>query len=192
MTVLLAIGAISLVTFLTLLFVCYASLHDWRKRKEVSRIEALLTNLELQTAQREKLFARAVIMIALSLQGLEKEEAVKQLSTSAKRLLRFYIGWASMFDIGSMLEKMGENMATPTTRDTVEDCGKAVLGELLGIWMDGNSKLATEMDHLLKALMNKSDPMLQELGWMEKQTMITLVNTLRKQKEFMHASKKQE
>lgn len=93
-----------------------------------------------------------------------------------------------MFDLSSLMDKietLGANNEGPKSRDSVQDCAQAVLLEILGQFMDGKTKLSEEVTHLLNALKNTSDPLMKELGMLERQTVKTMCQALLKQRELM-------
>lgn len=79
----------------------------------------------------------------------------------------------------------------PTSRVNVKECGTATFFALLSLWMhkgaQGGAELAQEVDHLLAALRNKSDPMLSDMDGAELMAMRQSLTMLTKQREVLHA-----
>lgn len=50
----------------------------------------------------------------------------------------------------------------PQTRETVTDCLIATAFAALGMWIEGNNPIATEVDHLVRALQNENDPLISK------------------------------
>lgn len=100
------------------------------------------------------------------------------------------------FDFGNLKQRFEQRMegGFVAKRDTLEDSLYATLFALLDTWIEngqqGADKLSVELDHLLRNLQNKSDPLVKKISVMNQMMIFAVLNTLTKAKGDYHAKRK--
>lgn len=90
-----------------------------------------------------------------------------------------------------LLQTEGDVPKLPEGRATVGECLVAVLWEVLvGHYLAGGSKLATELDHLVAAVQNPDDPLMVGMDVVQRESMKSVLYQLHKRKERAHGQGK--